>query len=320
MKIKKILTFSIFLLSALFVSNQMINASEGMTLSIVVDEYAGAINPTLYIDSSDNGIYTDEQGMITNITSSSQKSGFGDLYLIDYPEYFDGGIYKIQFHNIDGYESTGVFYEVSNVGSISVSALYEHYIFKIYDNNSQLIGTQDLYEGRYKIDFVIAKDNIYPVIDGKTDYITNVNNPISESDIKAGLYAYDNIDGDISLSFVLVSDGYTANKNKLGTYDIIYKVSDSAGNESQVIVKVHVVDATKPVISGKSIYTIDYNQTQSLTTVLNNLTVTDNYQSGIIPVLFEDNYTVNKAVKGSYTVKYKATDNSGNESDLFVVT
>lgn len=319
MKIKKILTFSIFLLSALFVSNQ-INASEGINLRIVQDEYAGAINPTLYINSSDNEIYTDEQGSYFVIKDGDQKEGLGDFYLSDYPELFGEGIYKIQFHNVTNYESTGVFYEVANVSHITVSGQYEKYIFKIYNNNSQLIGTQELYEGSYKIDFVTTKDNVYPVINGKTNYITNVNNPTTEANIRAGLYAYDNIDGDISSSFVLVSDEYTTNKNILGTYDIVYKVSDSAGNESQVTVKVHVVDATKPVISGQNTYTIVYNQTQSLTAVLNSLTVTDNYQSGIIPVLVEDNYTANKAVKGSYTVKYKATDNSGNESDLFVVT
>ncbi|MEM3713500.1 MAG: hypothetical protein QXM38_03540 [Candidatus Aenigmatarchaeota archaeon] len=173
-----------------------------------------------------------------------------------------------------------------------------------------------------KITFnMIISDTVNPVINGQTNYITNVNNPITEDTIRSGLYAIDNIDGLIpSTSFTLVSDDYTANKSTLGIYEVKYKVSDNAGNESMVIVKVHVVDVTKPIINGQNTYTIGYNQTQALTTVLNNLTVTDNYQSGIIPVLVEDNYTVNKAVKGSWTVKYKATDSSGNESDLFIVT
>lgn len=168
---------------------------------------------------------------------------------------------------------------------------------------------------------MVISDTINPVINGQTNYITNVNNPISEAEIKSGLYAIDNVDGTIpSTAFTLISDDYTSNKNILGVYNIIYKVSDSSGNESQVTVKVHVVDVDKPIISGTSTYTVAYNQTQSLTTILNNLTVADNYQSGIIPVIVHDNYTPNKTIKGSYEITYKATDSSGNESDIFTVT
>lgn len=168
---------------------------------------------------------------------------------------------------------------------------------------------------------MVISDTINPVINGQTNYITNVDNPITEANIKSGLYAIDNIDGHIpSSAFVLVTDGYTANKTTLGTYDVNYKVSDSAGNWSFVTVKVHVVDIAKPVISGQSSYTIVYNQTQNLTTVKNNLTVTDNYNTGLTATLVEDNYTANKTQKGSYTLKYQATDSSGNKSDIYVVT
>lgn len=168
---------------------------------------------------------------------------------------------------------------------------------------------------------IVISDTINPVINGQTNYITNVDNPITEANIKAGLYAIDNVDGMIpSSAFVLVSDDYTANKTTLGTYDVNYKVSDSAGNWSFVTVKVHVVDIAKPVISGQSSYTIVYNQTQNLTTVRNNLTVTDNYNTGLTATLIEDNYTANKTQKGSYTLKYQATDSSGNKSDIYVVT
>lgn len=168
---------------------------------------------------------------------------------------------------------------------------------------------------------MVISDTINPVINGQTNYITNVDNPITEANIKSGLYAIDNIDGHIpSSAFVLVSDDYTANKTILGTYDVNYKVSDSAGNWSFVTVKVHVVDIAKPVISGQSSYTIVYNETQNLTTVRNNLTVTDNYDTGLAATLVEDNYTANKTQKGSYTLKYQATDSSGNKSEIYVVT
>lgn len=163
-------------------------------------------------------------------------------------------------------------------------------------------------------------DTLSPVINGQTNYITNVDNPINEATIKSGLSAVDNVDGNIpSSAFVLVSDGYTENKNTIGEYDIVYKVSDSSGNEATVTVHVHVVDITKPTISGTNAYTVVYNQTLNLDGVKNGLIVNDNYDTGLIPTLVSDGYTSNKTVKGVYEVKYKATDTSNNVSDVFVV-
>ncbi len=314
MKIKKILTFSIFLLSSLFAFgiSKLDAAGEsvqvGMTFSPSNDwasgevpgfwntnaprttrdeimlNYSSITNAKLYVYEADM--------LIEEMTLTYSKTG-DYLYFERIGESGWGG--RVDLTNSNFQNSTDKFYIPFDI------PVMDYYI---------------------KIEFnMIISDTVNPVINGQTNYITNVNNPITEANIKAGLYAVDNVDGVIpSTSFVLVSDGYTANKNILGTYNVIYKVSDSSNNESQVTVKVHVVDVTKPIINGQNTYTIVYNQSQSLTAVLNSLTVTDNYQSGIIPVLVEDNYTANKAIKGSYTVKYKATDNSGNESDLFVVT
>ena len=169
-------------------------------------------------------------------------------------------------------------------------------------------------------DIKVNLDTEAPVINGETNYIVNVDNPPTEATIKSGLFAIDNVDGHIpSSSFTLVSDGYTSNKNKIGLYEIKYTVSDSAGNVSAVTVKVHVKDVVKPTITGTSSYTIAYNQTQSLTTVLNNLSASDNYDTNLTIQLVNDGYTSNKTTKGTYNVTYKVTDSSGNQSNIFTV-
>ncbi len=166
-----------------------------------------------------------------------------------------------------------------------------------------------------------SPDTLSPVINGETNYITNVDNPVSEATIRSGLSAFDNVDGYLDSShFVLVSDGYTANNDTLGTYIIKYKVSDSSGNTAQVNVNVTVADVTKPTITGTNTYQVVYNQTLSLDTIISNLTVTDNYDTGLTPVLVSNNYTSNKSTKGAWVIAYKATDTSGNESNLFNVT
>lgn len=164
-------------------------------------------------------------------------------------------------------------------------------------------------------------DNVAPVITGETHYITNVDNPVTEATIKSGLSAYDNKDGYLgSSSFVKVSDTYTANKNKVGVWLLKYRVTDSSGNYSEITINVNVKDIVKPTITGQSSYTVVYNQTQNLTTVKNNLTVTDNYYTGLTAEVVTDNYTANKNKVGAWTITYQATDGSGNKSNLYTVT
>ncbi len=171
----------------------------------------------------------------------------------------------------------------------------------------------------YRLDYY-TNDQLSPVINGETNYITNVDNPVSIATIKSGLSAIDNIDGYIpSSQFVLVSDGYTDNAGTLGIYDVRYKVADSSGNEAFVTVKVHVVDVTKPTITGTSNYTTSYNQSIAITTITSGLSAVDNYDGPITPVLVTDNYSANAEIVGTHTITYKAVDSSGNESNIFTV-
>lgn len=313
MKIKKILTISIFLLSSLFAFGISKLDAAGESVQVQINFSPSSNWSEGEVPGSWN-IYnttriTTKNEIILNHTSISNAK----LYIYEIDTLMDELSLTVSKNG-----------DYLDFQSISDSAIGGRMILNNTPGEDRFYYPFDIpaYDFYIKIEFnMIISDTVNPVINGQTNYITNVNNPITEANIKAGLYAVDNVDGVIpSTSFVLVSDDYTANKNILGTYNVIYKVADSSGNESQVTVKVHVVDVTNPIINGQNTYTIVYTKTQSLTAVLNSLTVTDNYQSGIIPVLVEDNYTANKAIKGSYTVKYKATDNSGNESDLFVVT
>lgn len=98
--------------------------------------------------------------------------------------------------------------------------------------------------------------NYDPVISGNNGYYyTDVNNPVSAATIKSGLIAMDDVDGDITSSIIIHSDGYTAHKNTLGEYPIVFQVSDSSQNTTNFTVYVIVVDNDDPVISGKNSHT-----------------------------------------------------------------
>src|SRR5450830_854238 len=125
----------------------------------------------------------------------------------------------------------------------------------------------------------------------------------------AGATAYDNYDGDLT-SKIISSD--SINTNVLGDYVVKYNVSDSSGNiADEVLRTVHVVDTTKPIITFKginpaNIYIGDfYNDDGS--------TATDNVDGDITAKIQTVN-NVDTTIVGTYTVTYKVSDTSGNET------
>lgn len=217
-------------------------------------------------------------------------------------EYYDGG--------------WGNFAEVK-----SFDLMYgdEPYI-KITKTDNSTVDIYGTFGAKVKIKVAQPDDTVAPVLSGETSYITSVANPILESAIRSQIRAYDDVDGDITGKIQLISDNYTTNKAKLGIYEIEYQVKDSADNVANLIVKVSVVDVTKPTITGTAKHTIGYKQTLSLSTIKSGLTATDNYDLTPTITLISDNYSTNKNRVGVYDVKYQAEDSSGNKSDVFTVT
>lgn len=162
----------------------------------------------------------------------------------------------------------------------------------------------------YSMYFVVP--DMQPVINGETAFVTNVDDPYTVDEIKSHLEAHDNEDGDISHLIVVEDDDYTANNHKTGTYQVIYSVTDSAGNKATLTVHVLIRDVTSPVITGQSTYTQSMTSKLSLDTILSNLSVTDNYDNNLSIDLSTDNYTSNYNKPGTHTVNYQAIDTSGN--------
>lgn len=159
---------------------------------------------------------------------------------------------------------------------------------------------------------VVSRDSFSPVFDGETAFVTNVDAPMSELEIRSHITAFDNVDGDVTNKIKLEEDNYTSNKNKVGEYTILYSVTDSAGNRAELTVHVLVRDVTKPVITGKSSYTKSMTTLFDVSTIINDLSVTDNYDKELVITISSDNYTKNYNKLGTYDVIFKATDSSNN--------
>ncbi|WP_285765728.1 immunoglobulin-like domain-containing protein [Peribacillus sp. SI8-4] len=148
---------------------------------------------------------------------------------------------------------------------------------------------------------ITVYDRVKPVISGAGNKTIRLN---SSFDPKSNVSAKDNADG--SLTNKLKVTG-TVNTKKKGSYTLTYTVTDSSKNAATVTRKI-TIDSTKPTISGAANKTVVYNSKfdpKSGVTAKDNL---DGNLTGKIKVTG----TVNTKKKGTYTLTYTITDNSGN--------
>lgn len=153
-----------------------------------------------------------------------------------------------------------------------------------------------------------------PGITGTAAFVTNVDNPISEEQIRASIAAFDETDGDISSSIVVTSDNYTANKNTVGSYNIVYSVTDSSENTVNFTVTVLVKDIEKPVINLGEYDEISISYTDTTfnyETYHSNFTIIDNYDDLADLTITADPGTFDGSV-GTSTITYTVEDTSGN--------
>lgn len=184
---------------------------------------------------------------------------------------------------------------------------------------SEIANSVDIHSGetlKMKLYFFDKKDSIPPTLSGQKVFVTDVDNPISIEQIKSHLTALDDIEGTIDNSRIyIIKDEFTKNNKKVGKYEVIVGVKDNSENEGRLMFYVAVKDLKAPVITTtKQEYVIGYKETLDLNMVLNNLSVTDNYdKSGLVIQLVENNYSSNSNSIGIKTLIYEAKDSSNNK-------
>lgn len=157
-----------------------------------------------------------------------------------------------------------------------------------------------------------------PSIDGTNNFVVNVNNMLSKEEILSHITAIDDTDGVVDV--VIDSTTYNPDNRQVGDYTMNVSATDRAGNKATATIKIKVVDIDKPTISGTNSYTVEYDAPVSLETIKGALTVSDNYDTGLQLQLIQDNYTGHEREVGAHTITFKATDSSGNQSDVYTVT
>ena len=105
----------------------------------------------------------------------------------------------------------------------------------------------------------------------------------------------------------------------LGVYQDTYTATDAAGNVSNKVRTVNVIDDLNPTITGKSGGVVKLG-VGSQVDVINYVNFSDNYDS---PTDLRNNHTliynnVNLQEAGRYSVVLQTEDNSGNESNEYI--
>lgn len=159
----------------------------------------------------------------------------------------------------------------------------------------------------------INQDTTRPVIDGYEGvYVTSVDNPVSVETVKAQLTAHDEVDGPLTDQIKIDQDNYTGHEHEVGEYDVIFSVSDKAGNKATLTIKISVVDGASPVFSGPSSITSNLSSSLDLEAIKAQISVTDNYDKDIQYTIETDEFTGHENEPGTYKIVFKAVDSSTN--------
>ena len=135
----------------------------------------------------------------------------------------------------------------------------------------------------------------------------NVNVEAGSGFNDAGATAEDLNDGDISNSITVSG---TVDTSLVGTYTLLYDVTDSDGNEAAQVTRiVNVVDTTAPIITLNGYATVNHQLATPYTDA--GATASDNYYGDVTNDIVIAN-SVNVDVAGTYTVTYNVSDENNN--------
>ena len=160
-------------------------------------------------------------------------------------------------------------------------------------------------------------DTTSPYFVGSDTIVSYFDQPITLAEIQSSLTAYDDIDGNLTSNITVKSDNYTGNSDTLGTYQIVFSVSDNSSNTTELTVNVEVVDILPPVFSDIGKIFAVFPNTYSVTDVKAMLSASDHYDGDISDSItyMSDNYIENSEVVGEYQMTFVVTDSSGNSTE-----
>ncbi|MCU0104721.1 DUF5011 domain-containing protein [Acholeplasma vituli] len=163
--------------------------------------------------------------------------------------------------------------------------------------------------------WVTVGDFTQPVINGNSSKVQiSYTQTYNISSFKSTLTVSDNYYTLNNSNIVIESDAYTSNKTNLGTYNIVFAVTDGSSNKGTFTKQIEVIDDIAPVFSGPATLIKNNNANLSVSEIKAQLTATDAKEGNKTPqiVVKQDNFTGNGHKVGSYTIIFEVADSKGN--------
>lgn len=163
---------------------------------------------------------------------------------------------------------------------------------------------------------VYVNDIVAPVISGPTNYIKNPNVILTAGEILNNLSASDNIDGNLTSSIVVKSDGYTGKASAVGNYSIVFEVTDTAGNSTQHTVRIEVSTSIANFYMYDNSTIVIYDNVKldnnDFVTLLKKLGLVGTSSGATNQyVIAADNYYNNSSKEGEYVITYLTSSSDG---------
>lgn len=244
--------------------------------------------------------------------------GYTDLIIniLDSDSRFSESIWGLGKAKIT-FEGTGSFnLIVSNPASkIEKNVSLSSVIFEIEDNKIYLyINSYEVINTDNELTVKIV-NNQKLAISGKDTLVVDFENPMTIDEIKKAinLKAFDGYEGDITSKIQVAKDSYTINKNKVGTYEILFTVKNSSNRVKEYLLIVSVMDFKNPIIEGPSSKSLSYKDIITESDIESLFTVRDNYDTNLRVKIVDINVINGKV--GKYFVLLEAVDSSKNKTN-----
>lgn len=218
--------------------------------------------------------------------------------------------------------------DITNSIEVSTTSNYTTKVEEAEVHNRELgdysitISATDSHNNTSQITVVISViDNTKPVITLSQDSVSVGYSlgALTEQNIRSYISVTDNYYTEFSYDIDM--DDYTANYYVVGAHAIDITVTDGSGNYDTAVFTINVTDDVAPVFNAVNEFRKSPSTNISAPEIakLCVVSVRDEIAGVVSYRIVEDNYTLNANTVGSYTIKLRAVDPSGNSTD-FVIT
>lgn len=192
-----------------------------------------------------------------------------------------------------------------------------------YTDNASYPGTYQVYVratdstgnmAQRAFTFVVI-DDIAPVFNGPESIFKPQSSTMTIAEVKARYTAYDEIAGNVTSRIVILTDGYTGKGHLIGTYYVVFRVTDLVGNITDLSIPITVSDDIPPVIYVADGYFIQVSAAYTLTIEgIRDILVATGRLTIVSATTYQvlvNEYAGNENTPGIYTISIRFSQTSG---------